>query len=360
MRIDVVDGIGRQVTGEWSVGKDTGGREQPSRDQVSRLAYQFYEERGRAEGHDLDDWLEAEQELARHLRARPARNAFAARRAKFCELHRGECFVLPNPWDVGSARYLEQTGFPGLATTSGGFAFSRGLPDSESAVPRDQMLAHIGEIVDAVDVPVTADFASGYGARPEDVEVSVALCVATGVAGLSIEDGTGDPTAPFYDISVATERVRAARRAIDRTGRNVVLTARAECYRLGHPNAYIESMRRLQAYAQAGADVLFAPGVRSPDEIKALVEVVAPRPLHLLVSGNIGLGVSDIAALGVRRISVGCALALAAWAGMMRAAHTLKNLGSFAAFDETVSFSRMNEFLAADRQARTLPGARHE
>src|SRR3990170_1972656 len=262
----------------------------------------------------------------------------AARRRAFRALHERGCFVIPNPWDVGSARYLQHLGFPALATTSAGFAFSQGLPDSgdDGVVSRDRNLAYIASITAAVHLPVSADFMSGYGPEPEDVAESVTQCVATGVAGLSIEDATGDPTSPLYELPIAVERVRAARQAIDRSGDDVLLTARAECYHAGHPDPFRESVRRLQAYAAAGADVLFAPGPQTPAEIRALVEAVAPKPLNLLVVRDIGLSVEDVAALGVRRIGVGGALALAAWTGFMQAAQTLKSDGSFAGFARLV------------------------
>ena len=192
--------------------------------------------------------------------------ALAARRKAFRALHERGCFVIPNPWDVGSARYLQRLGFPALATTSAGFAFSQGLPDSgdDAVLARDRNLTYIANIAAAVDLPVSADFMSGYGLEPEDVAESVARCVATGVAGLSIEDATGDPTSPLYDLPIAIERVRAAREAIDRSGCDVLLTARAECYHVGHPDPFPESVRRLEAYAAAGADVLFAPGPQKP------------------------------------------------------------------------------------------------
>lgn len=279
-------------------------------------------------------------------------NQFDARRQEFRALHEEGCFVMPNPWDVGSARYLQHLGFPALATTSAGFAFSRGLPDSDSAVSRDRSLAHIAEIAAAVNVPVNADFASGYGTDPQGVADSVARCVATGVAGLSVEDSTGERSAPLYDLPVAVERIRAARQAIDQSGGGALLTARAECYLVGHPDAFRESVRRLQAYAEAGADVLFAPGVHEPEEIKALVEAVRPKPFNLLVGRDIGLRVGDIAALGVRRISVGSALALAAWTGFMRAAQALKSDGSFAGFAGLTPYADINDFLAADLRMR--------
>ncbi|HSF17564.1 MAG TPA: isocitrate lyase/phosphoenolpyruvate mutase family protein [Vicinamibacteria bacterium] len=282
------------------------------------------------------------------------RAAYDARRRAFRGLHEHGCFVIANPWDVGSARYLQHLGFPALATTSAGFAFSQGLPDSDVAVSRDRCLAHIAEIAASVDVPVNADFQSGYGVQPEEVADSIARCCATGVAGLSVEDYTGEQSSPLYELPLAVDRIRAARRAIDRSGSDVLLTARAECYHVGHPDPLRESVRRLQAYAEAGADVLFAPGPQKSDEIKILVEAVQPKPFNLLVFRDIGLGVSDIAALGVRRISVGGALALAAWTGFVRAAQTLKSAGSFAGFADLEPYADINGFLAADLDARRM------
>lgn len=276
--------------------------------------------------------------------------SLAARRNAFRALHERGCFVIPNPWDVGSARYLQHLGFPALATTSAGFAFSQGLPDSgdDAVVTRERNLAYIASIVAAVDLPVSADFMSGYGLEPEDVAESVTQCVATGVAGLSIEDATGNSSSPLYDLPTAVERVRAARRAIDRSGSDVLLTARAECYHVGHPEPFRESVRRLQAYAAAGADVLFAPGPQTPAEIEGLVAAVTPKPLNLLVVRDIGLRVNEIAALGVRRISVGGALALAAWTGFIHAAKTLRSEGSFAGLAGLVPYPELNGLFAAD------------
>ncbi len=277
------------------------------------------------------------------------RAAITARRKAFRALHERGCFVSPNPWDVGSARYLQYLGFPALATTSAGFAFSEGLPDSGDGdvLSRDRNLAYIASITAAVDLPVSADFMSGYGREPEGVADSVTRCIATGVAGLSIEDSTGDSSSPLYDLPVAVERVRAARQAIDRSGEDVLLTARAECFHVGHPSPLLESVRRLQAYAAAGADVLFAPGPQSPSEIETLVAAVAPRPLNLLVVQDVGLRVEEIATLGVRRISVGGALALAAWTGFVRAAQTLKAEGSFAGLATLVPYAEINRLFAA-------------
>lgn len=270
----------------------------------------------------------------------------------FRRLHETGCFVIPNPWDVGTARYLEHLGFKALATTSSGFAFTRGLPDMDWAVPVDSMLAHIAEIVSATDLPVNADFESGYAHDPEGVAANVRLCVETGVAGLSIEDATGDAAKPLYDLSAAVERITAARRAIDESGSGVVLTARAECFLVRHPEPLVESIRRLQAYAAAGADVLYAPGPRTAEDIRAIVTAVAPKPVNVLVSGAIGLTVADLAALGVRRISVGSGLARAAWGGFMRAAEALAREGSFAPFADNRPFDEINTFFRNDVKVR--------
>src|SRR5262249_33028189 len=247
-------------------------------------------------------------------------DSFAARREAFRKLHEHGCFVIPNPWDRGSARYLRHLGFQALATTSGGFAFSRGLPDGHWTVPRDSVLAYIADIVAAVDLPVSADFESGYAHEPDGVAANVRLCVDTGVAGLSIEDATGDHAKPLYELPLAIERIKAARRAIDHSGTGVLLTARTECFLVGHSDPLKESLRRLQSFAEAGANVLFAPGVQRREDIAALVTSLAPRPINVLVSRNIGLTVGDLADLGVRRVSVGSSLARAAWTGVMRAA----------------------------------------
>jgi 2-methylisocitrate lyase-like PEP mutase family enzyme len=271
--------------------------------------------------------------------------------------------VIPNPWDRGSARYLQHLGFPALATTSAGFAFSRGLADSANgpiASARDRALTHIADIAAAVDVPVNADFMSGYGRTPEEVDESVARCVEAGVAGLSIEDATGDSTAPLYNLPVAVEHVRAARRAIDRSGADVLLTARAECYHAGHPQPLRESIRRLTAYAAAGADVLFAPGAETSADIEALVAAVAPRPFNLLVMRDLGVRVEEIAALGVRRISVGGALALAAWTGFMQAAEALATNGSFAGLANLVPYGEINGLFARRSVREPAAGARPE
>jgi 2-methylisocitrate lyase-like PEP mutase family enzyme len=273
---------------------------------------------------------------------------FAARRDTFRKLHESGCFAIPNPWDIGSARYLRHLGFPALATTSSGFAFSRGLPDDDRVVPRDLALSHIAEIVAAVELPVNADFASGYGRRPEEVAENVRLCIETGVAGLSIEDATGDRRSPLYDLPSAVERIKAARAAIDESGAAVLLTGRAECYLVGHAEPLKESIRRLQSYAAAGADVLYAPGPTDGEEIKSIVAAVSPKPVNIIMSGNTGLGVSDLAEMGIRRVSVGSALARAAWTGFIRAAKAMAEKGSFEGFDGSVSFSELNSFFQGD------------
>src|SRR5918992_1830990 len=226
--------------------------------------------------------------------------------ARFRALHESGCFVLPNPWDVGTAVYLEHLGFKALATTSAGFAFSRGLPDG--GVPRDDMLAHIRDIVAATALPVNADFMGGYADEPEGVAGNVALCVATGVAGLSIEDSTGNSAKPLYELGLAVERIRAARAAIDASGVPVVLTARCEAWLVGQPDPFRVAVERLTAFAEAGADCLYAPGVRDPEEIAAIVKAVSPKPVNLLVSRPSRLSVARLADSGVRRISVGSAL----------------------------------------------------
>lgn len=269
---------------------------------------------------------------------------FSQRRAAFARLHEAGCFVLPNPWDIGTARYLGHLGFKALATTSSGFAFSRGLPDGDGSVSRDAALGHIAEIVGATELPVNADFESGFGQEPADVAESVRLCVATGVAGLSVEDSTGDPKRPLFDLPLAVDRVRAARSAIDASGSGVLLTARAECHLVGHPRPLEESIRRLRAYSEAGADVLYAPGPREPEDIRAIVEAAAPKAVNVLMSVHTGLTVAELAGLGVRRVSVGSSLARAAWTAFIRAARGIAENGSFEGFEGLVPFGDLNAF----------------
>jgi 2-methylisocitrate lyase-like PEP mutase family enzyme len=271
-------------------------------------------------------------------------NSQSATIENFLALHRSGCFVLPNPWDAGTAVYLEHLGFKALATTSAGFAFSKGLPDSVSVVPRDLMLAHIGEVASATSLPVNADFQTGYADRPEDVAANVALCIATGVAGLSIEDASGDVAMPLYEFSLAVDRIRAARAAIDASGVPVVLTARCEAWLVRDPDPLRTSLERLVAFAQAGADCLYAPGVSRPDEITAIVKAVAPKPVNVLVSSNnCDLSVSQLADLGVLRISVGAALARVAWGAFIRAARSIKETGSFESLSDGAQFAELND-----------------
>jgi 2-methylisocitrate lyase-like PEP mutase family enzyme len=265
---------------------------------------------------------------------------FAMRRAAFRELHESGCFVIPNPWDVGSARYLESLGFKALATTSAGFAFSRALPDNPLVLTRDMVLEHVAAIASASSLPVNADFQAGYGATADEVGESVRLCVEAGVAGLSIEDATGDSVKPLYDLEEALDRFAAARSAVDASKSGVMLTARAECFLVGCPDPFRESMRRMEAFADAGADVLFAPGMKEPDQIRALVGL--GKPVNHIVIGNLGVGVSNLAALGVRRISVGSALARAAWGGFMRAAKLIAEQGSFEGFEGAATHGELN------------------
>jgi 2-methylisocitrate lyase-like PEP mutase family enzyme len=253
----------------------------------------------------------------------------AEKRRRFHELHRSGCFVIPNPWDAGSARYLQSLGFKALATTSSGFAWTQGAPDG--GMSRDAVLEHLRTMVAATDLPINADFESGYARDPEGVAESVRLAVETGVAGLSIEDSTGDAAKPLYDLDAAVARMRAARQAIDRAGGDTLLVGRAECFLVGRPDID-ETISRLQAYANAGADCLYAPGIRSPEHIRRVVASVAPKPVNLLVGSAGVLSVADVAALGVRRISVGGALARAAWGGFMRAAKMLAEQGRFDGF----------------------------
>jgi 2-methylisocitrate lyase-like PEP mutase family enzyme len=257
-------------------------------------------------------------------------------------MHESGCSVLPNPWDVGTAIYLERLGFKALATTSAGFAFSRGKPDG--GVPRDEMLAHIREIVAATALPVNADFMAGYADEPEGVADNVRLCLATGVAGLSIEDSTGHADAPLYERNLAVERIRAARAAINASKTGVVLTGRCEAWLIGDPNPLHTALDRLAAYAEAGADCLYAPGVRNPDEIAQIVKTIAPRPVNVLVSGfNPQLSFSELADLGVRRISVGSGLALAAWGAFLRAAQDIKTNGTFNLLANNAPSADLNE-----------------
>ena len=273
----------------------------------------------------------------------------AEKRKTFHALHASGCFVIPNPWDIGSARWLQGLGFKALASTSSGFAWSQGFPDNQ--VTREIVLAHLRALVEATDVPINADFEGGFAADPAGVAASVALAVATGVAGLSIEDSTGEREKPLYDLDAATARMRAARAAIDKAGGEVLLVGRAECFLVGRPDLD-EVIVRLKAYANAGADCLYSPGISKPEQISAVVKAVAPKPVNLLIGGPMGISLKEAAALGVRRISVGGALARSAWGGFMRTAKAIAEQGSFEGFKEAANGGELNGIFTRDKAAR--------
>ncbi len=265
--------------------------------------------------------------------------------ASFRGLHREGCFVLPNPWDLGTAIYLQHLGFKALATTSAGFAFTRGQPDG--GVPCDEMLVHIGEVVGATPLPVNADFLNGFADDPEEVGANVTRCIVTGVAGLSIEDSTGRKDQPLYEENLALDRIRAARAAIDLSQGEVVLTARCEALLVDYPDPLRTVLSRLTAYAEAGADCLYAPGLSEPKEITEVVRAVAPRPVNVLVSGfNSHLSLAQLADLGVRRISVGSGLALAAWGAFLRSARVIATEGSFETLAEAARTAELNDLFS--------------
>jgi 2-methylisocitrate lyase-like PEP mutase family enzyme len=249
--------------------------------------------------------------------------------AAFRHLHSSGCFVMPNPWDVGTARALEQMGFQALATTSAGFAWTLGRADNQVAL--DQALEHLRLVADAVAVPVNADFQGGFAVDPEQVNQNVKLAVATGIAGLSIEDSTGDEADPLYELDLAVERIRAARGAIDESGTGVILTGRSEGFVVGRPDID-ETIRRLRAYAEAGADCLYAPRISNVEHVAAIVAAVSPKPVNLLINAPF-ITVRQAANLGVRRISVGGTLARTAWRGFLEAAHEIAEAGTFSQFE---------------------------
>jgi len=257
----------------------------------------------------------------------------------FHRLHESGCFVIPNPWDIGSARVLAQLGFPALATTSSGFAWSQGRPDN--GITLDEAIDHFRSLAASVDVPINGDFEGGFAIEPAGVAANVARAVTSGIAGVSIEDSTGDSSNPLYDFELSVERIRAARKAIDQSGTRVVLTGRSEGFIVGRADL-AETIRRLTAYAEAGAECLYAPGIRNHDDIAAVVKAVAPRPVNVLVGGDFAT-VNDLAKLGVRRISVGGALARAAWSGFLAAATEIRQRGTFSALGEAVPFADINQ-----------------
>jgi 2-methylisocitrate lyase-like PEP mutase family enzyme len=263
------------------------------------------------------------------------------RRADFRALHQQGCFVIPNPWDVGSARMLAGMGFKALATTSSGFAWSQGAADY--GMSRDAVLAHLRMLVNATDLPVNADFESGYADTAEGVAQSVRMAIDTGVAGLSIEDSTGRDDVPIRPLDEAVSRLRAARRAIDESRTGTLLVGRCENFWLGKPDID-DTIRRLKAYSEAGADVLYAPALRTEADITAVVRAVAPKPVNLLIGGESPFTMQQVASMGVRRVSVGGALARAAWGGFLRAARTLAQHGRFDGFAGAAPGKELNEF----------------
>ena len=275
-------------------------------------------------------------------------NSLVTKHRAFHALHEGGCFVIPNPFDIGSARYLQSLGFKALASTSAGAAWTFGLPDN--AMPVAAVLDHLSQIAGAVDIPLNADFEGGYAHDPEGVAVNVARAVTTGISGLSIEDSTGDQAEPLYTIDMAVARIRAARAAIDQTKSSVLLTGRAENFLVRRADIN-DVIIRLKAYSAAGADCLYAPGLRTKEQIAAVIAAVHPKPVNVLVSGP-GLTVAELSALGTRRISVGGALARAAWGGMMQVAKTIAEQGSFDGFSNAAPFGDINGFFAADSQKR--------
>jgi 2-methylisocitrate lyase-like PEP mutase family enzyme len=263
--------------------------------------------------------------------------------AAFRTLHESGCFVIPNPWDLGSARYLAHAGFRALATSSAGLAFTLGRPDTVDALPLAAVLAHLRDVAAATPLPVNADFQNGYADDPEGVAANVAACLATGVAGLSIEDSTGKADAPIYERELAIERIRAARAAIDASGSGVVLTARCEAYLVRHPDAARLVPDRLAAYAEAGADCLYAPALPDRETVSAIVRLVAPRPVNVLVASPVpGFSIPELAALGVRRVSVGSGLARVAWGAVGRAVAELASHGTFGGFAQAMPFAELD------------------
>jgi 2-methylisocitrate lyase-like PEP mutase family enzyme len=262
----------------------------------------------------------------------------AERVSVFRQLHQSGCFVMPNPWDLGSARVLVQLGFRAVATTSAGFAWSMGRADKHIAL--ESAIAHLRAMAAAVDVPVNADFEDGFATSPDEVAEHVAAAAATGISGLSIEDSTRDSAHPLFDFDLAVERIKAARRAIDASGTGVVLTGRSEGFIAGRPDLK-ETIRRLTAYADAGAECLFAPGIRSRADITAIVSAVAPKPVNIVVGTDFST-VADLAAMGVRRISVGGSLARTAWTGFLQAAREIAEQGTFTGLGRAIPSADLN------------------
>ncbi len=272
----------------------------------------------------------------------------ADKRAAFRAMHEEGCFILPNPWDAGSARFLQGLGFGGLATSSAGFAWAAGRPDNASS--RDMVLQHMRDIVHATDLPVNADFENGFADDLEELGENVCRAVQTGIAALSIEDSTLDADSPLFSIDAAVERLRVARSRIDEMGGDTLLVGRAENFFVGRPDL-TDTVARIKAYAQAGADVLYAPGISTPQEISAVVAAAGGKPVNLLIGSNTTLTIQEIAQLGVRRISVGGALALSAWGGFMRAATALAR-GELNGFGELANGRQLNNFFRFTGESR--------
>lgn len=268
--------------------------------------------------------------------------SISQKRAAFRALHQSGCFVLPNPWDAGSASALASLGFKALATTSSGYAWSRARADGQ--LSRDETLAHMRYMVEASDLPINADFESGFADTPEGVAESVRMAVETGVAGISIEDSTGDAQAPLRSLAESVERMRAARAAIDATGGEALLIGRAENFFVGRPDLD-DAILRLKAYADAGADCLYAPGIKTREQISAVVAAVAPKPVNVLIGWESDLTMQELADLGVRRVSVGGALARAAWGGFLNAARLIAEQGRFDGFAGAPSGAELNALL---------------
>jgi len=278
------------------------------------------------------------------MHAMPTPAAIQSRRAAFRALHTSGCFLIPNPWDVGSARYLANLGFKALATTSSGAAWAGGLPDG--GMPLAQVLEHLRHMVAATGLPINADFEKGFADDPEGVARHVREAVDTGIAGVSIEDSTGNAATPQFEFALAVERMRAARAAIDASGQDVLLIGRAENFFVGRPDLD-DTIARLQAYAEAGADCLYAPGISTHEQIRAVVQAVAPKPVNVLMGRPSELTLADLAQLGVRRVSVGGALARAAWGGLQRAARLLAEQGRFDGFKDAADQHALNQFFGA-------------
>jgi len=279
-----------------------------------------------------------------------AKPSTAEKRKVFRALHQSGCFVIPNPWNIGTARYLQGLGFKALATTSAGYAHAQGFSDGE--VTLNMVLAHCREIAEAADVPVNSDFENGFAHDPDEMAKNVTSCIETGVAGLSIEDFSGDGEKPIYNHDLAVKRIKAGRAAIDKAGGDVVFTGRCENFLHGNPDLD-DTIRRLKAYAEAGADCLYAPGIKTREQIEAVVKAVAPKPVNFLNSGAFGFSVSDLAAMGVRRISVGGTMARLAMHAFIKSAREIAQDGKFDSFAGVVPNAELNKFFADDRKRRS-------